>query len=124
MLLEVKDLTTYFFIGAGVVRAVDGVSYDVREGGKAALLGEGVGGVKVGGRRGGRVGRPRPGPRLAQYPHQSDVGMRKRIMITMALSCNPSLILADEPTTALDVTIQAQILELMKDLSRRLGVAM
>jgi oligopeptide/dipeptide ABC transporter ATP-binding protein len=50
--------------------------------------------------------------------------MRQRIMVAMALSCNPSLILADEPTTALDVTIQAQILELMKDLSRRLGVAM
>jgi oligopeptide/dipeptide ABC transporter ATP-binding protein len=50
--------------------------------------------------------------------------MRQRMMIAMALSCNPALVLADEPTTALDVTIQAQILELMKDLSRRLGVAM
>jgi oligopeptide/dipeptide ABC transporter ATP-binding protein len=71
----------------------------------------------------GMVGIPDPERRLAQYPHQFSGGMRQRMMIAMALACNPSLILADEPTTALDVTIQAQILELMKDLSRRLGVA-
>ena len=207
MLLEVKDLTTYFFIGAGVVRAVDGVSYDVREGETVALVGESgcgktvsalsvmrlvaapagrivagqilfkgrdllaldeegmrrVRGREIGmvfqepmtslnpvlsiGRQVtetveihlgmtpaqararavellGLVGIPDPARRLAQYPHQFSGGMRQRIMVAMALSCNPSLILADEPTTALDVTIQAQILELMKDLSRRLGVAM
>ncbi|HLY53328.1 MAG TPA: ABC transporter ATP-binding protein [Steroidobacteraceae bacterium] len=72
----------------------------------------------------GMVGIPDPQRRLAQYPHHFSGGMRQRMMIAMALACNPSLILADEPTTALDVTIQAQILELMRDLSQRLGVAM
>jgi oligopeptide/dipeptide ABC transporter ATP-binding protein len=72
----------------------------------------------------GMVGISDPERRLSQYPHQFSGGMRQRMMIAMALACNPSLILADEPTTALDVTIQAQILELMKDLSRRFGVAM
>ncbi|HEX2651430.1 MAG TPA: ABC transporter ATP-binding protein [Burkholderiales bacterium] len=72
----------------------------------------------------GMVGIPDPERRLAQYPHQFSGGMRQRMMIAMALACNPSLILADEPTTALDVTIQAQILELMRSLSRKLGVAM
>jgi len=72
----------------------------------------------------GMVGIPDPERRLRQYPHQFSGGMRQRMMIAMAVACHPSLILADEPTTALDVTIQAQILELMKDLSRRFGVAM
>jgi oligopeptide/dipeptide ABC transporter ATP-binding protein len=70
------------------------------------------------------VGIPDPARRLSQYPHQFSGGMRQRMMIAMALACEPALVLADEPTTALDVTIQAQILELMKALSRRLGVAM
>ncbi len=70
------------------------------------------------------VGIPDPARRLAQYPHQFSGGMRQRMMVAMALACEPALVLADEPTTALDVTIQAQILELMKTLSRRLGVAM
>jgi oligopeptide/dipeptide ABC transporter ATP-binding protein len=206
-LLQVEKLQTQFLTSAGVVRAVDGVSYDVDEGETVALVGEsGCGksvsalsimrlvaepaGRIVGGRilfqgrdllelseeqmrdvRGrdiamvfqepmtslnpvltigrqltegleihlgmdqaaanaravellGMVGIPDPARRLTQYPHQFSGGMRQRMMIAMALACNPKLILADEPTTALDVTIQAQILELMQDLSRRLGVAM
>jgi oligopeptide/dipeptide ABC transporter ATP-binding protein len=206
-LLEVRNLKTTFLTAAGVVRAVDDVSWDVQEGETVALVGESGCGKSVSalsimrlvappagriesgeilfkGRdllkltdeemrhvRGreiamifqepmtslnpvltiGRqltegleihlqmappesraraiellamVGIPDPERRLAQYPHHFSGGMRQRMMIAMALACNPSLILADEPTTALDVTIQAQILELMRDLSRRLGVAM
>jgi oligopeptide/dipeptide ABC transporter ATP-binding protein len=207
LLLDVRNLQTRFHTSDGVVRAVDGVSWDVRPGEAVALVGEsGCGksvsalsimrlvaepaGRIVGGEivfkgrdlltlsdeeirhvRGreiamifqepmtslnpvlsigrqvtetveihlgvtpeqararavellGLVGITDPDRRLKQYPHQFSGGMRQRIMIAMALSCEPALILADEPTTALDVTIQAQILELMKDLSRRLGVAM
>jgi len=207
MLLEVRSLRTTFLTAAGVVRAVDGVSWDIEEGETVALVGESGCGKSVsalsvmrlvaepagrieGGEilyRGGDllklgedemrairgreiamifqepmtslnpvlsigrqltegleihmrmkpgearsralellalVGIPDPAQRLKQYPHHFSGGMRQRMMIAMALACNPSLILADEPTTALDVTIQAQILELMRDLSRRLRIAM
>jgi oligopeptide/dipeptide ABC transporter ATP-binding protein len=203
----VRSLSTQFHTAAGVVRAVDAVSWDVHEGETVALVGEsGCGksvsalsvmrlvaqpaghivggqvlfkgrdllklseeemrhvrgreiamifqepmtslnpvltigrqltegleihlGLNPAGARGratellGLVGIPDPARRLRQYPHQFSGGMRQRMMIAMAVACNPALVLADEPTTALDVTIQAQILELMKDLSRRLGVAM
>jgi len=207
VLLDVRSLRTQFHTSAGVIRAVDGVSWDVRKGETVALVGESGCGKSVSalsvmrlvsapagrivdgeiifkGRnllslseeemrriRGreismifqepmtslnpvltiGRqltetlethlgmtsaqaearavellslVGITDGARRLRQYPHQFSGGMRQRIMIAMALSCDPALVLADEPTTALDVTIQAQILELMKSLSRRLGVAM
>jgi peptide/nickel transport system ATP-binding protein len=64
-----------------------------------------------------------PGMRLSQFPHQLSGGLRQRVMIAMALSCNPKLLIADEPTTALDVTIQAQILELLNELKAKLGMA-
>jgi len=205
-LLRINDLRTHFFTEEGVVRAVDGVSYEVEEGETLALVGEsGCGksvsalsilrlipnppGKIVGGEiwfegqdllkadedeirhiRGNRiamvfqepmtslnpvltigrqlteaielhlkydkeqarkraiellemVGIPEAPTRLSDYPHQFSGGMRQRVMIAMALSCNPKLLLADEPTTALDVTIQAQILEIMARLSRELGTA-
>ena len=206
-LLEVRDLKTTFQTAAGVVRAVDGVSWDVEEGETVAVVGESGCGKSVSalsimrlvapptgriesgrilfrGRdllaiseqemehvRGreiamvfqepmtslnpvltigrqltegleihldmtqdqaharalellGLVGISEAERRLRQYPHQFSGGMRQRMMIAMALACEPKLILADEPTTALDVTIQAQILELMQSLSKRMGVAM
>jgi peptide/nickel transport system ATP-binding protein len=70
------------------------------------------------------VGIPDPIKRVGDYPHQLSGGMQQRVMIAMALSCEPKILIADEPTTALDVTIQAQILELLVDLKRRLGMAM
>src|SRR5690625_4061565 len=70
-----------------------------------------------------KVGIPNPEKSYYSFPHLMSGGMRQRVMIAMALSCNPELLIADEPTTALDVTIQAQILELIKDLQQRLGMS-
>src|SRR5260221_9168716 len=70
-----------------------------------------------------RVGITAPGMRLGQFPHQLSGGLRQRVMIAMALLCEPRLLIADEPTTALDVTIQAQILQLIRDLQKRTGAA-
>jgi oligopeptide transport system ATP-binding protein len=69
------------------------------------------------------LGLPSPAKCLASYPHQISGGMRQRVMIAMAISCNPTMLIADEPTTALDVTIQAQIIDLLKDLQARTGMA-
>ncbi|ACA16186.1 oligopeptide/dipeptide ABC transporter, ATPase subunit [Methylobacterium sp. 4-46] len=72
----------------------------------------------------GQVGIPAPGSRLDAYPHQLSGGMNQRVMIAMAIACNPKLLIADEPTTALDVTIQAQILDLLLTLQRERGMAL
>jgi oligopeptide/dipeptide ABC transporter ATP-binding protein len=205
MSLQVSDLQTYFYVREGVVKAVDGVSFEMKKGETMGIVGEsGCGksvtalsilrlvadpGRIVGGKivfegedllrktddemrkiRGGRiamifqnpatslnpvftvgfqigeaiglhqdlpesqvpekavemlkvVGIPEPRKRAGEYPHVFSGGMRQRAMIAMSLSCNPSLLIADEPTTALDVTIQAQILELMKELRNSFGAS-
>ncbi|MBN1262667.1 MAG: ABC transporter ATP-binding protein [Anaerolineae bacterium] len=204
-ILEVRNLKTYFYTDDGVVKAVDGVDFDVRRGEIVALVGEsgcgksvtsfsimqlvGTPGKVVGGEvlfngqdllklpeadmrlmRGDRlsmifqqptsclnpvfrvgdqiaevlqihrgmdkkegwkkavhllhtVGIPEPEKRVYSYPHELSGGMAQRVMIAMALACEPELLIADEPTTALDVTIQAQMLDLMRGLQGQLGAS-
>jgi oligopeptide/dipeptide ABC transporter ATP-binding protein len=107
------SLNPVFTVGAQIAEAVrlhQGVSRDAANTAAIAML--------------ELVGIPAPRERARAYPHQLSGGMRQRVMIAMALACKPDLLIADEPTTALDVTIQAQILELLRSLQRELGMAL
>src|SRR5436853_289297 len=111
VLIEVKDLAVEFHLLDGTVPAVNGVNLEIKRGKtRAVAMLE-------------RVGMPEPQRIVDTYPHQLSGGMLQRSMIALALSCNPDLLIADEPTTALDVTTSAQILDLMQELQQDLGMA-
>src|SRR6266568_7332746 len=132
--LDIQNLSTHIKLTSSVVQAVGNIDLRVdagetlgyqvaepvrlhRNASKAEALDRAVEVLSL-------VGLPRPKERLKDYPHQLSGGLRQRVMIAMALACEPKLLIADEPTTALDVTIQAQILALLRDLKDRLGMAM
>jgi peptide/nickel transport system ATP-binding protein len=143
-LIEVKNLKVHFFTNEGVVKAVDGVDFNIYRGKTLCVVGESGCGKSVTTRaimqilhKAGRivearnrtiellnhVGIPKPDRLVDEYPFRLSGGMRQRAMIAMALSCNPNLLIADEPTTALDVTTQAQILDLMLQLQEEHNMA-
>jgi len=107
------SLNPVFTVGFQIIEAIvlhAGIS-------KSAALDKAIDMLKL-------VGIPAPEKRVHDYPHQLSGGMRQRVMIAMALSCNPQILIADEPTTALDVTIQAQILDLLRDLQQKVGLGL
>ena len=126
-LLEVKNLHTYFKTKKGIVKAVNDVTYSLDAGKTLGIVGESGSGKSVSAMSIigllADVKIPNPERVAKQYPFQLSGGMRQRVMIAMALACKPKLLIADEPTTALDVTIQAQILKLMNDLKREMGTS-
>src|SRR5438132_1586123 len=108
--------------------SADGLTIQVRREGDWKTVVRGVSlTLREGARKAGelleQVGIPNPGRNLHRYPHELSGGMRQRVLIAMALACDPAVLLADEPTTAIDVTIQAQILQLIRELARQRGLA-